>query len=192
MIPKAIPERAATGSSGEDGVGDAIILFYCATKVALLERLPSAHTPRDSPYPARVGRASPYPLPTSLIPLSPSPSTHALRILQFSAPSLSSSPPSHPTALRPLALQLSALTPYSSPPPHSPALRHHTLLLSASSLSSSPTPHSPALQPHTHSLLHLSPNLGIHATYISPLPNTRPPHARVPAFDTPTSIDAPT
>lgn len=169
MIPKAIPERAATGSSGEDGVGDAIILFYCATKVALLERLPSAHTPRDSPYPARVGRASPYPLPTSLIPLSPSPSTHALRILQFSAPSLSSSPPSHPTALHPLTLQLSDITPSCSLPPHSPAL-----------------------QPHTHSLLHLSPNLGIHATYISPLPNTPPPHARVPAFDTPTSIDAPT
>ena len=115
MIPKAIPERAATGSSGEDGVGEAIILFYCATKVALLERLPSAHTPTDSPYPARVGRASPYPQPTSLTLLSPSPSTHALRIL-----TPSSSPTSHPPALRPLALQPSDLTP-SSPPtsPHS-------------------------------------------------------------------------
>ncbi len=153
MIPKAIPERAATGSSGEDGVGDAIILFYCATKVALLERLPSAHTPRDSPYPARVGRASPYPQPISLTLLSPS----------------SSSPTSHPPALRPHTLQFSDLTP-----------------------SSSPTPRSPALQHHTHSLPHLSPNLGIHPTYISPLPNTPPPHARVPAFYTPTSIDAPT
>ena len=154
MIPKAIPERAATGSSGEDGVGEAIILFYCATKVALLERLPSAHTPRDSPYPARVGRASPYPQPTSLIPLSPSPSTHAHRILQ-----------------------LSDLTPSNSPPPRSPTLEPHTLQLSSITPPSSPPPHSPALRPHTHSLPHLGPNLGIHATYISPLPATPPSHA---------------
>lgn len=169
MIPKAIPERAATGSSGEDGVGDAIILFYCATKVALLERLPSAHPPTDSPYPARVGRASPYPQPTSLTLLLPSPGTHALRILQ-----------------------LSDLTPSNSPPPRSPTLGPHTLQLSSITPPSSPPPHSPALRPHTHSIPDLSPNLGIHATYIPPLPNTPPPHARVPAFDTPTSIDAPT
>ena len=184
MIPKAIPERAATGSSGEDGVGDAIILFYCATKVALLERLPSAHTPRDSPYPARVGRASPYPQPTSLTLLSASSSTHALRILQFSAPSLSGSPTSHPPALRP---SLS-----SSPTSHPPVLRLLTPQLSDLTLSSSPTSHPTALRPHTHSLPHLGPNLGIHPAYISPLPDTPPPHARVPAFDTPTSIDAPT
>ena len=168
MIPKAIPERAATGSSGEDGVGDAIILFYCATKVALLERLPSAHTPRDSPYPARVGRASPSPQPTSLIPLSPSPSTHALRILQFSDLTPSNSPPPRSPTLRLLTLQLSASSLSSSPPPRSPTLRPLALQLSAFSLSSSPTSHPPALRPHTHSLPHLSPNLGIHATYISP------------------------
>jgi len=169
MIPKAIPERAATGSSGEDGVGDAIILFYCATKVALLERLPSAHTPTDSPYPARVGRASPSPQPTSLTLLSPSSSTHALRILQFSDLTPSNSPPPRSPTLEPHTLQLSA--------PHSPALRPHTLQLSDLTLSSSPTSHSPTLQHHTHSLLHLSPNLGIHATYISPLPDTPPSHA---------------
>ena len=157
MIPKAIPERAATGSSGEDGVGDAIILFYCATKVALLERLPSAHTPTDSPYPARVGRASPYPQPISLTLLSPSPSTHALRILQFSAPSLSSSPTSHPPVLRPLTLQFSAPSLSSSPPSPPPVLQHHTLQLSDITPSCSLPPHSPALRHHTLQLSDLTP-----------------------------------
>ena len=168
MIPKAIPERAATGSSGEDGVGEAIILFYCATKVALLERLPSAHTPTDSPYPARVGRASPYPQPTSLTLLSPSPSTHALRIL-----TPSSSPTSHSPALRHHTLQLSDITPSSSPTSHLPALR--PLALQPSDL----TPSSPPTSPH--SLPHLSPNLDIHPAYISPYPTLPlPMHESLP------------
>ena len=167
MIPKAIPERAATGSSGEDGVGDAIILFYCATKVALLERLPSAHTPTDSPYPARVGRASPYPQPTSLTLLSPSPSTHALRILQFSASSLSNltpsnSPPPRSPTLEPHTLQLSDITPSSSPPPHSPTshpptLRPLALQLSNLTPSNSPTSHPPVLRLLTLQLSNLTP-----------------------------------
>jgi len=151
MIPKAIPERAATGSSGEDGVGDAIILFYCATKVALLERLPSAHTPTDSPYPARVGRASPSPQPTSLTLLSPSSSTHALR----------PHPPAlrpHPPALRPHTLQLSDLTPSNSRTSHSPTLGPHTLQLSDLTPSSSPTSHPPALHSLALQLSNITPS----------------------------------